>query len=170
MNTTRLLTKMCAAAALTVALPASSFAATADFGTISPGDTKGVVLSHTPGSFVDTISFVISLAGSGTADYFNFFVKTSKAIRTNIDMAKLKLTGPTTYTTNLTSEATYSVPLLAGSYTAEITGVANGVNGGSYNFDVTAPTPEPEVFGLMAAGVAMAGFMAKRRRKAVAAA
>jgi hypothetical protein len=150
-------------------IPAAAWAGTYDLGTIPANTTVGEVVEHKPGAFTDTITFKIQSGGAGIADYYNFYVLNGGGkVRSNIIDAALNLTGPTAFSTSLTSGTSYPIALLAGSYTATITGKAVGANGGAYNFDVTAPTPEPATMALMAGGIAMSGFMARRRRRAQA--
>ncbi|PTQ12349.1 hypothetical protein CLG96_07395 [Sphingomonas oleivorans] len=155
------------AAALAIAAHGTASAATADLGTIAPNSSAGTVFAHTPGSFTDTVTFNITASGTGEASYYNFYVLSGK-VRSNIVDAFLTLTGPTSFSTALTGAGLYPVSLLAGSYTGTITGKATGSDGGAYNFAITAPTPEPATMGMMAAGMAMSGFVARRRKKASA--
>lgn len=163
----RFLYAFAATAALVAAAP--SYANSIDLGTISPGTTKGSVQSHGGGSFSDDFTFNIVTSGSdGNLAYTNFFVSAAS----NIVDATLSLMGPTTnsfYFDGTHGTTNQSVMLAAGNYTATLTGTVTGSDGGAYNLRITAPTPEPELWLSMTAGVGLAGFMARRRRKAGAA-
>ncbi len=56
--------------------------------------------------------------------------------------------------------------LSAGSYYVEVDGKVIGNGGGTYGTDLTiaASVPEPETYGLMAAGLALLGFVARRKK------
>ena len=166
---TKLLAWTGAATLMLAATTQVASAETANLGTIPVGQTEGYVFSHRPGSFTDTLNFNISVAGTGAADYFNFLVQMNN--RSNIQNAYLVLTGPagfSTYETALTSGSSYALQLLSGSYSATITGNATGRSGGAYEFDVTAPTPEPATMTLMFGGAAAASYMGRRRKRAAA--
>jgi hypothetical protein len=59
--------------------------------------------------------------------------------------------------------------LLAGSYSAEVSGLANGSLGGGYRFSVSA-TPEPAEWMLLMCGLMVAGFIARQKMNLVTAA
>lgn len=159
-----------AAALLMVCSPTAAFADSFDLGAVAPGQTEGHVFGHSKGSFTDTLTFNISTPGTGSADYYNFFVSIGK-VRSNIQNAYMTLTGPAGFapvSTALMDGQSYALQLLSGAYTATITGSATGTDGGAYNIGVTAPTPEPATMGLMFGGAAAASFMARRRKRAAA--
>lgn len=62
-------------------------------------------------------------------------------------------------------------PLAAGNYFVEVNGYVASVAGGSYsgNLAVAAAVPEPETYAMLLTGLGMLGFMARRRKAAVAA-
>ena len=66
-----------------------------------------------------------------------------------------------------TGDTFHDVTLGAGKYYFDVTGNANGSNGGRYLFDTTvsAPVPEPEIYAMMAAGLGLMGFVARHRQQ-----
>jgi hypothetical protein len=157
------------AAALAFMVGASAARAeNANLGTISANQTAGHIFAHPKGPFTDTVTFIIDTTGAGSADYFNFLVVRGGSVRSNITDAVLSLTGPNSFSTALVHGNSYPLSLSSGSYTGTITGAADGASGGSYLFEVTAPTPEPETFGMMGVGLAIAAYIAKRRKKSLA--
>lgn len=55
-------------------------------------------------------------------------------------------------------------PLLVGNYYLQVSGTMVSTTSGSYGGAVMlAPVPEPETYGMLAAGLGLVGFMARRR-------
>ena len=57
--------------------------------------------------------------------------------------------------------------LSAGTYTLQIKGTVSGLAGGTYSgvLNVTSPVPEPESYGLLMGGLAIMGFVSRKRSK-----
>ena len=66
------------------------------------------------------------------------------------------------------SSSFVSSALSAGSYYLNVTGIANGPQGGLYNGAISvAAVPEPETYAMLLAGLGVMGFIARRRNKSV---
>jgi hypothetical protein len=53
----------------------------------------------------------------------------------------------------------------AGPYYLSVSGLADGSSGGQYMLSITAAVPEPETYALLLAGLALVGFVARRRNE-----
>lgn len=163
-----------------IASPALADNQNSILGAIPPGEASTAQFIHTDksngGAFEDTVLFSLSASGSnGNVVYtLQFSELAGKALK-NISNATLDLVSDNASFQSLMGvslqpnsgevRTQINAAFVPGQYTATIRGNAVGANGGDYQFTVAAPTPEPAVVGSMAAGVALAGFVAMRRRR-----
>ena len=57
----------------------------------------------------------------------------------------------------------YSNVLATGTFSAKVSGLADGLVGGGYNFSIAAMVPEPSGWMMLLAGLVVVGFMARRK-------
>jgi hypothetical protein len=138
--------------------------------------------------FSDKYMFTLASSYDSSASVTSTFLKSSTTKDLLITGFSLVQYDPTdiahvlhTYTGNNTTNPAGAHPtdnwelttmgLTAGSYYVKVDGQIVGNGGGTYGTDLTisAAVPEPETYGLMAAGLGLLGFVA-RRKKAKAAA
>ena len=112
----------------------------------SSSSFTGILSSITLSNFVGISNFMLSLTGPGGLNMS--FSPSSTA------------SGPVIFTGDLSLPA-------GGIYAANLTGVATGTSGGIYSAILAAvpAVPEPSEWMMMVAGLALVGFMAKRRSK-----
>lgn len=166
-------TKTSVALAIAVSALAAGSAQATTFNAGVIGTTSQSFI-HTPGFFQDTINFSIAapsnLTGAATS------LKLSFASFTFLDIANLTVNllnnSHPNGTVNYGSFAgngtgyTFNLPA-AGNYHIDITGVATGINGGTYGVALTAaPVPEPETYAMLLAGLGVMGAIARRRKQA----
>lgn len=143
----------------TIALTGSGGYLTADFGA-----------SHT-GNFTDTFTFTAAdTTGLTDLSFFNFVYTVAQSV----DFTSASINGVTVPVTNATAPGAvphYSfggIPptfLSGGSLVLTISGTALGT-GGSYSGIINlSAVPEPATYGMMMGGLAMLGFMARRRKQ-----
>ncbi|MGH8668531.1 MAG: FxDxF family PEP-CTERM protein [Burkholderiales bacterium] len=61
-------------------------------------------------------------------------------------------------------------PIAAGDYDLRVAGELAGITGGAYAGHITLAIPEPETYAMLLAGLALMGFVARRRKSALNAA
>ena len=171
--------KFLAAAAL-LAVSGTSMAATFNLGNLSNGVVDGALLHNTftsAGSFSDTYNFTLS----GGADAFGGVIRWDDLPGFGLD---LNLTSVSLSGTGLSSALVDNSPLLfsfsnlvAGSYSLVVNGNVTrswlpGDRSVEYkgalttiNSGVSAPVPEPETIAMMALGLGVMGFVARRRKQ-----
>lgn len=158
------LSRLFIAAAL-AASGCASFAASLGAADLSSGSTT---FGNTPtaGSFVDTLTFTL-------ASTVNFGGSLTSIVNgdQNVDFSSIVVSGPTgsfAFAQLLPDPVEVwatpaGVVLGAGSYTLTLTG-SNSSGIGSYGGNLAvSPVPEPQTLALMLAGVAVLGFVGKRR-------
>lgn len=66
----------------------------------------------------------------------------------------------------LSSDPTYGMPLAAGAYDFQVSGIADGAVGGSYQVTIaTKSVPEPQTLALTLLGLGLMGGMLRRRQR-----
>lgn len=165
-------------AALALATAGTAMAKTENLGDMGP---PGVALFgnwFTSGqSFTDTYTFSIDSGANGIGGVFDFDLSWGM----HIDLTSVSLTGG-----SLSSALVDSSPLsfsfgslAAGTYNLVVKGVASGNSLGWFDplgvgykgtlvttpTQVSAPVPEPETIAMMALGLGVMGFVARRRKQ-----
>jgi hypothetical protein len=150
-------------------------AANYDFGTLSLGSSRsslefpgaGLVV----GNFSDTWSFLLANDGSTLSsavslNLSNFFHISggqyglySGPVGSGTQMGSWTFDGSSGDTYNLVSL------MSAGPYYLSVSGLADGSSRGQYMLSITAAVPEPETYALLLAGLALVGFVARRRNE-----
>lgn len=179
--------------AAAVALPASSGTLATKTVILSPAiDDEGGFSAHFGYDFVSssdyaknfTNDFTFSVgpggqtAGSLTASFtkdekkdvyissFNIYTDGGRLVYTGVNMAGASNQPQFTDTWVLPDNAMLS----SGSYNLQVTGQVLGSKGGSYGGDLLlTAVPEPETYAMMIGGLALVGFMTRRRAEKKAA-
>ena len=140
-----------------------------ELGVLSPGDS-GWGAAQVVGNFSDTWAFQLGEDGSTLSSA----VALSLSGAYHITDGEYGLYSGTvgngtelgSWSFNGTSGDTYHLVSLmsSGPYYFLVSGLADGKDGGLYTLSVTAPIPEPETYALLLAGLALVGFVARRRK------
>lgn len=161
------------AAMLFALLPLGAHAAAYDFGTLSIGDARsslefpgaGLVI----GNFSDTWAFQLAdsastLSSAVSLNLSSFFHISggqyglySGTVGSGTELGSWTFDGASGDAYNVVSL------MSAGPYYLSISGLADGSSGGQYMLSIAAPVPEPETYALLLAGLALVGFVARRR-------
>ena len=167
------------AAAAMLAVSGASMAATFNLGNLGPPGAAELRNDFTStGSFSDTYNFTLS----GGADSFGGVFEWGDIpfVGLNLSLTSVSLSG-----TGLSSALIDNSPLffsfsnlVAGSYSLVVNGTVTkslfsrgddtvGYKGGiaTINNGVSAPVPEPETIAMMALGLGVMGFVARRRKQ-----
>lgn len=143
---------------------ASAQATDYNMGTLVAGNNLISQKNVAVGSFLDNIHFTLSSLSNDSfgVGALNFSVASTDYY--NITGLNLSLFNSSN--ANVASGTNFTVNALsAGNYYLQVTGTATGAFGGLYAGGISVtPVPEPEAWNLLAAGLAMLGFMAFRRR------
>jgi hypothetical protein len=171
------------AAAITLAAGSAHASSTSvDWGALGAGASRAGVGFPTGGSFLDTYRFSISDAfldssvavsnnilpaygiASGSYSLFSFGANN---LMGDADDA---LFGGSWSFDGTTGSLVNTVSLTAGNYYFAVSGITTGLQGGFYTITTAiAPIPEPEIYGMLLAGMALMGFLARRRQRLSAA-
>jgi len=162
-------------ASIALAAAGSSMATTFDLGDMGPPGITffGHSFSSPQASFSDTFTFTLD---SG-ADSFGVLWDADFLSRRDVSLSSLSLSGG-----GLSGAVTDTTPyeftfqnLVAGTYSLVVNGSVSGSSGGflpsGYGGtlvtlrSVAAPVPEPETIAMMAMGLGVVGFMARRRKQ-----
>jgi PEP-CTERM motif len=162
--------------AAAVLASAQAHAATANLGVISGGaPTSFNAVSMPAGPFSDIFTFSIASAGAVGISAMNFPVSglfntvfTSASLFSNPDGLMFNADDSLVTLASIKSNAFsfLSSPVGAGSYYLNVSGIANGPQGGLYNGSLSvAAVPEPQTYAMLLAGVGVMAFIARRRNK-----
>lgn len=129
------------------------------------------------GSFTDTISFALGHGFDLDHNTSSIFLKLSGTVRKNITSLSTQLYKGTVGGVHAAVGAAGAdnvevslAGLTSGDYFLAISGVANGVKGGTYASSLnltniqTAAVPEPETYAMMLAGLGFVGSIARRKK------
>lgn len=122
-------------------------------------------------------------AGNGTTftDFYNFTVGTSdldagfyanQGKVVGLDITRFDLVGINGTISGVGANGSWSIAstlLSPGSYVLAVAGTVTGSLSGNYNGTLNvSPVPEPETYGMMLAGLALVGVVARRKAKKAA--
>jgi hypothetical protein len=120
--------------------------------------------------FTDTFTFSPAISSSSVSSYFfNFALNGQNQLDPSflIMFTGADLNGNpfTLYNTPPFTQASVYIPNVAGQLVMSVSGVSYG---GSYSgiLNVVTAVPEPATYGMMLGGLALVGFMARRRKQA----
>jgi hypothetical protein len=138
-----------------------------DIGAVPAAPGYYAVVTHAFGSFIDTISFVVSDGSLGVAANILPVADASDADGFSGHISNLTYAiwqGSTNLGSYAGGMAVSHTSLLAGSYTLTVSGNADGNFGGSYGLNMAVtPVPEPATYGMLLVGLGLLGFAGKRR-------
>lgn len=147
-------------------------ATTYDVGTVSPSVYQQADFYSTSSlSFADVFNFTVGAEyGTVLASAASYTPEGLSAEQTHVSNLTLSIfagsdaTGPIVgeWSSSNGSLIDQSGILAAGDYSARISGIADGSLGGGYQFSVAA-VPEPAEWMMLIAGLAVLGFIAKRK-------
>jgi len=167
-----MLKKSLVALALGLGVVAQASADVINLGDVTFADTVNQFVSHSTGSFVDTINFSLSQMASGDGKAFAYDSLFNTKYNLKFTSAELYSKGSVTDTLVsplfITPDAKQVLGggvLAAGDYYFKLAGVASGTSGGIYGFgSVITPVPEPESYAMFLAGLGLIGAIARRRK------
>lgn len=146
-----------------------------DLGTLSPTTQTQTGFYASGESFVDIYNFTIDAQYQTLlASAVNFTPSGTDPSMTHVTDLTLTLFGGSNATGSALATVSssngslidWSSALISGSYSARISGLADGGAGGGFLFSVAA-TPEPAEWMMLLAGLMVVGFIARRRTSLV---
>lgn len=167
-----LLKKLAVLVAASVAWMGVAQATTYDAGTVSPSVYQRTdFYSESSFSFAHLFNFMVGADyGSVLASAASYTPDGTDATQTHVSNLTLSIyagsdaTGSILGTVSSTNDSTINLSglLAAGSYSASLSGIADGSLGGGYEFSIAA-VPEPAEWMMLLAGLAVLGFIARRK-------
>lgn len=139
---------------------------------VSPAAPYGHLFVHDASAFRDTIDFVVSTGSLGAvANPLNVQLRGLDVF--DIQGLSYSIWGGTSdqntvwYGTFPGNNISYDIGLnLPGAYHMVVTGVSDGLYGGSYGVALIAGVPEPEMVAMMLAGMGILGVVLRRKQRA----
>lgn len=139
---------------------------------VSPAAPYGHLFVHDLASFTDTIDFVVNTGSLGaSANALNVQLR-------GLDLFDIQgltysvyggMSGDNTvwYGTFPGNNISYDIGLnMPGAYHMIVTGMADGVYGGAYGVALVSGVPEPEMLGMMLAGMGVLGVVLRQKKLA----
>lgn len=169
----KLLMKLILAMASAVVMAGSAIAAV-DLGTLSPTVEQRTGF-YGSGSFSDVFNFSIGAENHGFVGIADSFAGTNPAGTTHVSNLTLTLYAGSNATGTIQGSVTsangsmidLSGLLAQGSYSAKISGIADGTLGGGYQFAVSA-NPEAAEWMMLLLGLGLVTFIVRRRSSLIA--
>jgi hypothetical protein len=149
---------------------ASAHATTYDMGTLSPTVQEQSAF-YGSGSFMDIYNFSVSAEqGALLASAVSYTPSGISTDITHVTALTIAIYGGADGTGSVLGTASssngslldYSNVLATGTFSAKVSGLADGLVGGGYNFSIAA-VPEPSGWMMLLAGLVVVGFMARRK-------
>ncbi len=139
---------------------------------VSPATPYSHLFVHDASPFTDTIDFVVSTGSLGaSANPLNVQFRGMNVF--DIQGLSYSVWGGTSaastawYGTFPGNNISYDIGLnLPGAYHLVVTGVADGLAGGAYGVALVSGVPEPEMVGMMLAGLGIMGVVVRRKKTA----
>ena len=146
-----------------------------DFGILSLGDGRSSAepqfggAGFVVGAFSDTWAFQLADDGSTltsalSVNFSSFFHVSSGQYAIYSGTVGGEAEKLDSWTFGGTPEYNLVSLMSAGPYYLAVSGLADGSAGGHYVLNIAAPVPEPETYALLLAGLALVGFVARRRK------
>ena len=140
---------------------------TYDLGTLSPTVQQQTEFFASGGSFVDIYNFTIGTEYQTLATSAVSYSPTGTGIVSDLTLTLYGGADGTGSVLGSVSSSNggaidYSNLFASGSFSAKVSGLADGQAGGGYAFSVAA-VPEPSGWMMLLAGLAVVGFMARRK-------
>lgn len=147
--------------------PAQVRANTYNMGTLLPTIQEQSSLFVLGGSFVDVYNFTIGAENQTLVTSAVSYSPTGTGIVSDLTLTLYGGADGTGSVLGSVSSSNgsyidYSNVLAAGNFSVKVSGLADGLLGGGYNFSISA-VPEPSEWMMLLAGLVVVGFMARRK-------